>query len=80
MSVLECNRENCQNIMCDRYSSEFGYICNECFNELILWMLRYSDESPMEVIRDFMDSEKGNIYPCEMDVFEYVNDVFPMSD
>lgn len=34
MSVLECSREGCDNIMCDRYSHEYGYICNECFEEL----------------------------------------------
>ena len=35
MSVLECDRYMCQNIMCDRYSDDFGYICEECFNELV---------------------------------------------
>ena len=34
MSVLECSRKGCEHIMCDRYSSTYGYICNECFTEL----------------------------------------------
>jgi len=34
MSVLACNRGNCENIMCDRLSHDYGYICNECFAEL----------------------------------------------
>jgi len=35
MGVLACFRKGCQNIMCDRYSSTYGYICHECFEELI---------------------------------------------
>lgn len=35
MGVLACNRKGCRNIMCDRYSSRYGYICNECFAELV---------------------------------------------
>lgn len=34
MSVKQCSRANCENIMCDRYSSNYGYICEECFSEL----------------------------------------------
>jgi len=35
MSVLACNRRNCENIMCDRLSNTHGYICDECFEELV---------------------------------------------
>jgi len=35
MGVLACSRKNCENIMCDRYSHNYGYICNECFEELV---------------------------------------------
>lgn len=35
MGVLACDRNECENIMCDRYSREYGYICNECFVELV---------------------------------------------
>lgn len=34
MGVMRCNRKGCDRIMCDRYSSEHGYICNDCFEEL----------------------------------------------
>jgi hypothetical protein len=34
MGVLACDRNGCENIMCDRYSHEFGYICEECFKRL----------------------------------------------
>ena len=49
MSYLGCSRGNCQNIMCDRYSSEYGYICDECFEEL-----NYS--GPNTNIEEFMSS------------------------
>ena len=35
MSVMECDRIGCDNVMCDRMSHEYGYICNDCFTELI---------------------------------------------
>jgi len=35
MGVKECARNECENIMCDRYSNEYGYICNECYEELV---------------------------------------------
>ena len=35
MSVLACQRRGCENIMCDRYSYEYGYICDDCFTELV---------------------------------------------
>ena len=52
MSVLACDRNGCQNIMCDRFSYEFGYICNECFVEL------YNLDPPVDIQR-FMLSKKG---------------------
>jgi hypothetical protein len=37
MGVLACNKNGCKNIMCDRCSSTYGYICDECFSELMDW-------------------------------------------
>ncbi len=50
MGVLECYRNNCDNIMCDRHSQEHGYICNECFEELV--------SSAPQNIEEFMNSDK----------------------
>ena len=50
MGVLECDRRGCDNIMCDRYSDKYGYLCWECYNELT--------ESGTMCIGDFMLSEK----------------------
>lgn len=35
MSVLECDRADCEQIMSERYSDEYGYLCYECFDELV---------------------------------------------
>jgi hypothetical protein len=35
MGALPCYRGNCPSVMCDRYSEEYGYICNNCFEELV---------------------------------------------
>ncbi len=44
MSYMQCDREGCENIMCDRYSSQYGYICDKCFKELVAsgtWLISY---------------------------------------
>jgi len=36
MGVMACDREWCDNVMCDRISDERQeYICQECFDELV---------------------------------------------
>ncbi len=35
MGVMTCGRDSCDGIMCERYSSTYGYICKECFEELV---------------------------------------------
>jgi len=37
--------------MCKRYSSEYGYICNDCFQELV-------NLGPQMNVASFMDSKK----------------------
>jgi len=51
MSVLQCNRKNCDNVMCERLSYEHGYICWECFDELV-------SKGPEANTEDFMNSPK----------------------
>jgi len=54
MGVLACNRNGCRNIMCDRLSHIYGYICNECWNELV--------KSGFDTdIKVFMDSKKNEM-------------------
>lgn len=35
MGVKVCSRVGCSEIMCDRLSDEYGYICHSCFDELM---------------------------------------------
>lgn len=35
MGVLACGRKGCDNVMCNYYSPEHGYICYPCRSELI---------------------------------------------
>ena len=35
MGVLECDRMDCESIMCSRYSDTYGYLCGKCFDELV---------------------------------------------
>ncbi len=54
MGVKECNRSGCENILCDRLSDRFGYICNECFNELI----NSTKSCSTDEITNFMKTKK----------------------
>lgn len=68
MSVLTCLRKDCNNVMCDRYSIRYGYICNECFDELV--------ESDLEV-DEFMETSKLDIFLKEVDDRKAIlNEVF----
>ena len=72
MGVKRCSRNGCEEIMCDRCSSRFGYICGGCFNELVDRGLLTLDG-----IREFMDSE----IPCKVDlpeanVVEFYGNIF----
>jgi len=69
MGVMACHRQGCNNIMCDRYNSDHGYICNECFNELV--------ESGKTNIQKFMDSDKRKKVDKEARGYDYYNEIFP---
>ena len=34
MGVMACSRENCENICCENWIKDIGYICKSCLNEL----------------------------------------------
>jgi len=53
MGVLPCDRLDCENVMCDRLSRKYGYICDECFDELTA----YQPES----IEALMNTAKNNM-------------------
>ena len=53
MGCLSCNRKGCMNIMCSRISDRYGYICQECLDEL--------RSNPTFDIESFMNSAKDDI-------------------
>lgn len=70
MSVLACDRNSCDNIMCDFYSSEHGYLCYDCRNELV-------ETNGSMTISQFMNIPKpmGRNYE-DKSWRRYVEDVF----
>jgi len=57
MGVLSCDKNYCGNIMCDRYSEEFGYLCYECFNDL-LDLQKIKPDLSLSDIKEWMDKPK----------------------
>ena len=70
MSVLACNRDYCENVMCSRMSVEHGYICDECFNELVGCYMRDTSMS----IKRFMTDDDTEI--SRLDAIYHLNWVF----
>lgn len=54
MGVKECKRRGCENIMCDDYIEEIGYICYECKTEL-----KQSSPKSKEEVVTFMFTRKN---------------------
>jgi len=71
MGVMGCHRRGCESVMCERYSSKFGYICTGCFDELLALGI-HAD------VAAFMDSERNQ--DAEEAVFAYFNALFSLGD
>lgn len=69
MSVLACDRKGCHNVMCDRLSHQYGYICEECFEELVTL-------GPETNIEEFMGCDDRQNIDIE-DSHRYFDTVFP---
>ena len=65
MGVMRCSRFGCDNILCGRYSRKYGYICDDCFAELII-------KGVSTNISDFLRSEKK----LEADSSDFFNEIF----
>ena len=69
MGVMACCRYDCENIMCDRYVSGIGYICDECYAELLVdkskWPITMPKDEVKQRIVDFMNTNKGHGYQLE---------------
>jgi hypothetical protein len=72
MGVMSCHRKGCNNIMCDTYIPQIGYVCRECQEEFkILLQTRgfnnpTEDDIYMELV-SFMEKEKLFNYSYDQD-------------
>lgn len=63
MGVKGCHRRDCPNIGCDRHSSAYGYICNNCYNKLIKLRARTNIEAFMNASVNYdQDEEAAEAY------------------
>jgi len=65
MSVMSCNRSGCNNIMCDTYVKDIGYICYECQREFKEYLSIYdknptSENKIKKELKKFMSTEKDS--------------------
>jgi hypothetical protein len=65
MGVMGCHRKDCEQIMCDTYVSDIGYICWECKSEFKEYLIEMNeDEENMSErsiklrLKTFMDTSK----------------------
>ena len=69
MGVLACSNVWCENVMCDRYSRDYGYICWDCFDKLV-------DLGPGTDIEKFMDSKRNHVSNYDAN-YAYFDKIFP---
>jgi hypothetical protein len=67
MGVLACSRKNCDNIMCDCYIPEIGYICYNCKDEFKEYLenkgkIDISEQEIIEELKIFMSIDKNYNY------------------
>ena len=73
MGVLACDRNGCRNVMCDRASTVYGRICNECFEEL-------KAHGPEQSITEFME-EARKISEADKDSYvKMLEQIFKLRD
>lgn len=74
MSVLSCARRGCDEVMCQTYVPDVGYICRDCQKEFKGYVGSRKDvfpDSPMSIevaLKSFMETYKGDFHIREIDV------------
>ncbi len=65
--------------MCDRYNSKFGYICHECFEELVEFANIHNDGIVTnDFIVGFMTMNKKSHIREKRDARKCLEEVFPV--
>jgi len=79
MGLMSCSRPECENIMCDVYVDDVGYMCYECEKEFKTY-LEKNDINPKTkqeikgALMVFMQSDKDtHLTGPEMDVDDFFN-------
>jgi hypothetical protein len=75
MGVMPCSKEGCEHILCRRYNEEFGYICDDCLQDLIKYCNIKKSTSP-ETIREFLELDKSLQYGDDFDSSEILHKIF----
>lgn len=75
MGVLSCSRPCCDNIMCDTYIENIGYMCDECIAEFkpIVENKTVTESDIKVLLEAFMRSEKGTYSQKETTVEGFFN-------
>lgn len=65
MGVMSCSRKRCENIMCDTYIYDIGYVCNECQGEFKYYLQHKNKTNIPEgeirrELKEFMDTYKDD--------------------
>lgn len=72
MGVMACDRNGCENIMCDRHSHIHGHLCDSCFDELV-------NTGPFTNVFEFMKSHKNETVGLVEEAEARYNVIFKLS-
>lgn len=72
MGVMNCYRKGCENILCDTYIPDIGYICRECKEEFKEKYPHIKGELIPQMLKEFIQIHKQNIEP-DTTVEDYFN-------
>lgn len=80
MGVMRCARNACENVMCDTYVDEVGYVCNDCQAEFKIHVTHekrtdfISENEIAEALKEFIQTRKSaNTVDRIMTVDEFFN-------
>jgi len=84
MGVMQCNRKGCDNILCNKYSSYYGYICEHCFDDLkkfVISRVRMGSYDVPQMVKTFMETPKHSDLNYEGAIERLLEDMFtPATD
>lgn len=64
-----CSRFGCTNGECTHHSEKYGYICDECLDELV-GLCKKSGVVTSQVIERFLEAPRKKLSPDEYDIIE----------